>query len=82
MADFEIINSSFDLDSSDYLEHVYAAEDIENDANKTESQQTYQEAIETYMFQPRAADSDNMSSEAVQDKPSQNADHLVDNLLW
>ena len=36
MMDFEIINSSFDSDSSDHLEHVYAAEDIENDEDKTE----------------------------------------------
>ena len=39
MAEFEIINSSFDSDSSDDLEHVYAEDDLENDEDKTESQQ-------------------------------------------
>ena len=50
MAEFEIINSSFDSDSFDNLEHVYVEDDLENDEDKTESQQTYQGAIEPYMF--------------------------------
>ena len=74
MAEFEIINSNFYSDSSNDLEHVYAEEDLENDEDKTESQQTYQGAIEPYMFEPRA--DDNVSAEAVQDEVSQTADHL------
>ena len=34
------------------------------------------------MFEPRAADSDNMSAEADHDEQSQNADHFVDISLW
>ena len=41
MSDFEIVNSRFDADSSDDLDHVYAAEYIEDDEDKTESQQAY-----------------------------------------
>ena len=37
MSDFKIVNSSFYSDNSDDLDHVYAAEYIED---KTESQQT------------------------------------------
>ena len=42
MSDFKIVNSSFYSDSSDDLDHVYAAEYIEDDEDKTESQQTHQ----------------------------------------
>ena len=41
MFDFEIVNSKFDSDSSDDLDHVNAAEYIEDDEDKTASQQTY-----------------------------------------
>ena len=40
MSDFEIVNSSFDSDSSDDLDHVYAAKYIEDDEDTTELQQT------------------------------------------
>ena len=42
MSDFKIVNSSFYSDSSDDLDRVYAAEYIEDDGDKTESQQTHQ----------------------------------------
>ena len=39
-------------------------------------------AIQPYMFEPRAADSDSMSAEADHDEQTQNADHPVHILLW
>ena len=33
MADFEIVNSSFNSDSSDDLDHVYSAEDKDDEDN-------------------------------------------------
>ena len=41
MSDFEIVNSSFDSDNSDDLNHGYAAKYIEYDEDKRVSQQTY-----------------------------------------
>ena len=45
-------------------ESAYAEKDLENDEDKTESQQTYQGAVEPYVFEPRA--DDNVFAEAVQ----------------
>ena len=43
MSDFKMVNSSFYSDSSDDLDHVYATEYIEDDEDKTESQQTHKD---------------------------------------
>ena len=40
MSNFEIVNSSFDSDSSDDLDHVYSAEYIEDDEDTTDLQHT------------------------------------------
>ena len=42
MSDFKIVYNSFYSDRSDDSEHIYAAEYIEQDEDKTELQQTHQ----------------------------------------
>ena len=77
MSYFKIVNSSFYSDSSDDLDHVCASEYIEDDEDKTESQQIHH-GNSTYMFKPRVTDNDNMSAEADRDGQSQNPGRLVD----
>ena len=77
MSDFKIVNNSFYSDSSDDLDHVYAAEyDLMMNIRRSRNKPV--RAIPPHMFKPRVTDSDNMSAEADHDGQSQNDGHLVD----